>query len=163
MFVTLGFYPKLVLPTRFSRKNATLIDQTFCKFTNNTQASRSGIFVSGISDHLPHFTGFDIILPNSKTPKLVKINRNDNESIRNFFVELEDEVTKINTPNDLTTDPSLAYDKLVNAISSCKEKHLKPKYVKFKKYKHRKSPWITTEILRSMKSRDELYKKIKIN
>ena len=161
MFVTLGFYPKLILPTRFSRKNATLIDQTFCKFTNKTQASRSGIFISGLSDHLPHFTGFDISIPSSKSPKLVKINRNDNASLQNFLVELNDNITKIDTPNDLTTDPSLAYDSLVNVITSCKEKHLKPKYVKFKKYKHRKSPWITTDIMKSMKLRDELYKKLK--
>ncbi len=31
-----SFYPKIKMPTRFSNKNGTLIDNIFCKLTENT-------------------------------------------------------------------------------------------------------------------------------
>ena len=161
MFVTLGFYPKIVLPTRFSKKNATLIDQTFSKFTNNTRDTRSGILMSSISDHLPHFICFDINMLNRNSTKLVKINRNDNAALHNFLEDIQDQLPKIDTPRDLTHDPNIAYDRLLDVITSCKEKHLKPKYVKYNKHKHKKTPWITMGIVKSMKFRDKLYKKLK--
>ena len=33
LFCTNGFYPKITLPTRFSRDSCTLIDQIFCNFS----------------------------------------------------------------------------------------------------------------------------------
>ena len=36
LFLNNGFLPQISLPTRFSKKNATLIDQIFCKFSNAT-------------------------------------------------------------------------------------------------------------------------------
>ena len=37
------------------------------------------------------------------------------------------------------------------------------KFVKFNKYKHKKSKWITYGILKSIRFRDNLYKKIENN
>ena len=54
-FVTKGFYPKLTLPTRFSKKRGTLIDQIFCKPSNANQKTCAGIYISNLSDHLPYF------------------------------------------------------------------------------------------------------------
>ena len=55
LFCTNGFYPKITLPTRFSRDSCILIDQIFCKFSTATITSTAGIIMSSISDHLPYF------------------------------------------------------------------------------------------------------------
>ena len=70
LFVTMGFYPKIVQPTRFSKRNATIIDQTFCKFSTATQNSKSGIILSSMSDHLPHFTCIDITVPKKRSTQI---------------------------------------------------------------------------------------------
>ena len=43
-------------------------------------------------------------------------------------------------------------------ILDAKTKHLSPKSVRFKKYKHKISPWINNDILRSIRERDDLHK-----
>ena len=53
VFCTNGFYPKITVPTRFSRDSCTLIDQIFCKFSTVNITSTAGILMSSISDHLP--------------------------------------------------------------------------------------------------------------
>ena len=60
LFINNGFLPKLTLPTRFTKKNGTLIDQMFCKITENTIKSTSRIIFSQISDHLPYYTCIDV-------------------------------------------------------------------------------------------------------
>ena len=52
-FVSSGFLPKITLPTRFSKKNCTIIDQIFCKFKNHDTKNESGILITDISDHFP--------------------------------------------------------------------------------------------------------------
>ena len=73
LFVTNALYPKITLPTRFSSKSATLIDQIFCKHNQHTQSSTSGIILTQISDHLPYFTCIDAHRRNNLTPKYQSI------------------------------------------------------------------------------------------
>ena len=42
------------------------------------------------------------------------------------------------------------------------ERHFPPKRVKFNKYQHKLSNWITTGILKSIEFRDNLYKRLKL-
>ena len=64
----------------------------------------------------------------------------------------------------LTADPNANYNKMHDIIEETKNTHMTSKLVKFNKYKHKKSKWITTELLRSIRFRDNynLYKKIKL-
>ena len=47
-----------------------------------------------------------------------------------------------------------------NIILQAKSKYLSPKTVRFKKYKHKISPWLTAGILQSIKCRDVLYRRL---
>ena len=48
-----GYYPLITKPTRLTRKTASLIDNIF---TNELQyATKSGVFICDVSDHLPIF------------------------------------------------------------------------------------------------------------
>ena len=46
---------------------------------------------------------------------------------------------------------------MYDVITSAQEKHLPEKTVRFNKYKHKCSPWMTNGILQSIKFRDKLY------
>ena len=61
--------------------------------------------------------------------------------------------------HDLFTDPNRNYKYFEDIISSSKEKNLPFKRKRFNKYKHKMSPWITSEILNMIKFKDELYLK----
>ena len=45
LFHTNGFYPKITLPTRFSSRSCSLIDQLYCKLSTTTNTATAGIIV----------------------------------------------------------------------------------------------------------------------
>lgn len=51
-FLACGFLPRITLPTRFSKKSCTLIDQIFCNFENPTENCDTAILTSRLTDHL---------------------------------------------------------------------------------------------------------------
>ena len=57
---------------------------------------------------------------------------------------------------DLYSNPDINYNKFVNIIFNAKQKHLPTKTVKFKKYRHKFSPWVTNGILKSIKYKDKI-------
>ena len=68
----------------------------------------------------------------------------------------------INLIKKPTADPNSNYNTLSNDILRSKNKHMPSKWVKFNKYKHKKSYWITQGLLESIKYRDNLYKRLKL-
>ena len=63
--------------------------------------------------------------------------------------------------HNLLGDPTINYTMFEDIISKAKSKHLQPKTVRFKRYKHKISPWLTKAILVSIKLRDKLFCKLK--
>ena len=61
----------------------------------------------------------------------------------------------------LLGDPNDNYTIFEEIIFKAKAKHLQPKTVRFKRYKHKLSPWMTKAILISIKMRDKLFCKLK--
>ena len=56
----------------------------------------------------------------------------------------------------MTGDPNANYD-LFNNLFTAREKHLPKKRVKYQKKPHKKSKWMTNEILNSINKKDKLY------
>ena len=161
-FVTNGFYPKIVQPCRFTKKTGSVIDHTFCKLSENTSKSHSGIVISNMSDHLPHFTCLDILSNQQKPPKYIIKEKHDEASLLSFYNEIESSLRNTHFPNELTTDPNVTYNILEKIILSTKEKHLKPVKTKLNHYKHKKNPWISMGIINSIKFRDKMYKRLRL-
>ena len=158
IFVANGLLPQITLPTRFAKKRASLIDQIFCRFSKNTSELKSGIVVTKISDHLPCFSSIKVMIKaNSKPPEFVKVDKNGPEAIENFRKEVKKGISRTYFDNDLLADPNMNYEKLESIIKLAKEKYLPLTEVKFKKYKHKISPWITFAIINSIKDKDRLY------
>ena len=61
-----------------------------------------------------------------------------------------------------TADPNVNYNMLHEVIKRAKDKHMPYKTVKFKKYKHKNSTWITLAILKSIRYRDKLRNTLKL-
>ena len=155
------FAPKITLPTRFAVKSGTIIDNIFCNFTNYTKACKSGIIFSNLSDHLPYFTCLSQKVSLNVPPKYIKVQTNNPQSIQNFYQELNmTDITQTLNQN-LNTDPNMNYNKFISIILKAKDKHLPIKTVKFNKYKHKLTHWVTQCILRSIKFRDNLYRQLK--
>ncbi len=76
----------------------------------------------------------------------------------------QDKSTKLQTLNNNPfEDPNNTYKILHNVIQDAKETHMPSKVIKFNKYKHKKSKWISAGLIKSIKYRDNLYKKTKNN
>ena len=78
-----------------------------------------------------------------------------------FRAEIATETHGLSINRDLFSDPNVGYNKLSKILTDAKDKHFKPIIKRFKKYKHKLSPWITSGILHSIKHRDKLYKELK--
>ncbi len=52
MFTNNSFYNKITLSTRFSNKHGTLIHNFFCKLSESTIDTTSGILYKKISNHV---------------------------------------------------------------------------------------------------------------
>ena len=142
-FVTNGFYPKIVQPCRFTKKTGSVIDHTFCKLSENTSKSYSGILISNMADPLPHFTCLDILSNQQKPPKyIIKLKKHDEASLLSFYNEIEISPRNTHFPK-WTNNRSKCYILLETNILFSKEKHLKPVKTKSNHYKHKNNLWFT--------------------
>ena len=132
------------------------MDHTFCKLSENTSKLYSGIRISNMSDHLPHFTCLDILSNQEKPPKYITIEKHDEVSLLSFYNEIEISLRNTHFRDELTTYPYVTHNLLEKNILSPKEKHLKPVKTKLNHYKHKKNPWISMGIINSIKCRDKI-------
>ena len=72
-------------------------------------------------------------------------------------IQNSDLVDKLDSSID--ADPNKNYEIVNNIIQSAKEKHMP--YVLKKYQKHKQSYWISTGIMKSIKTRDKLYRTLK--
>ena len=93
-------------------------------------------------------------------PKFVFNRKFSKENLDSLMSELQ----SINILNlldkNLNNDPNSNYDILHNILTTTINKHIPLNKVKFNKYRHKKTNWITYGILRSIRFRNNLYRKM---
>ena len=93
-----------------------------------------------------------------KVNKFINIEKRDDSSMNKFV----DELTSLNIcdklDKQLTSDPNNNYEILSGLLKYAREKHLPKKTVKYQKKRHKKSQWISNGILKSINTKDRLYK-----
>ena len=157
-----SFFPKITFPTRLNNSSgATLIDNIFCKLSALTLQTKAGIMLDEISDHFPYFISLNVCLNTTKPPRLVKKRINSDKAIKNMVTDMNACDISKTMNNDLSSDPNLNYNILHDHITEMKKKHLPYKFEKFHKHKHKNNKWISFGIIRSIKTRDEMYLKFK--
>ena len=151
LFLSNGSLPQITLPTRFSKKRATLIDQIFCRFTKQSSHKLAGIIATKLSDHLPCFSIITYNTGRVKKPKYIKIQKTGPDALNMFEKEIKAGVDNSCFNKDILSDPNINYAKLEKIIIDAKNKCFPVKEVKFNKYKHKITPWITIGIIQSIK------------
>jgi hypothetical protein len=156
-----SYIPKITLPTRLTHQHGTLIDNFFHKITDGFLDCTSGILLNGISDHYPYFTVLNYLNNTKEYKRKVKIFSNYGNSLSNLKAELPLKLNNVTFDHDPNCNPNINYDKFHDIMIHLITKHFPSKTVKFNKYKHKKTPWITTGILRSISFRNRMYNKLK--
>ena len=159
--VSNGFFPKITLPTRFSNRNGTLIDNFFCKISKSTLSAISGILIKKFSDHQPYFTFINTLKDTHLPPKFVTLNKHTPAAIATFYHEIQNANILDKIDRDPLSNPDTNYNVIEQIIDTARNKHLPVRTIRFNKYKHKKNMWITNGILRSIRYRDNLYKQLK--
>ena len=152
--------PILTLPTRFSKRRATLIDHIFYRNSNLQQPVQSGIILKQLSDHCPAFIALDNNLCHPTPEKFITLKHLSSQAETKFKAEVEciDFESLLN--NDKTADPQSNLEILNSILVNAKNNHLLEKKVKFNRHKHKINPWITFGIIKSIKYRDSMYKRL---
>ena len=160
-FTSNGLFPRITLPTRFSKKGCTLIDQIFCKFADPMQKYNAEILITKLSDHFPSLLGFPINPKATQRPKFIEKAEITQKNLEKFYNNLETkkEIILENITEEMTANES--YNLLDKLLAEEYELCFPSKKVKFNKYSHKIHPWIQIGILRSIKKRDKMYKKLK--
>ena len=150
-----------VLPTRFSDRRCTLIDNFICKFSPAIMNSTTGILTNNISDHQPYLINIHNLTTAQNAPTFVRINTQNHNSMNNFKMDIcnANILNKLN--HQALLNPNDNYEILNNIIKCNIKTHFPIRFVKYNKHKHKKANWITKGIIRSITFRDNLYRKLK--
>ena len=152
-----NFVPAITKPTRFAPDSSdilpTLLDHIWINFFHN---NTSGILFSDLSDHACTFIHLPIILKSDDKVK-ISFRCHDEASIQLF----RNKLLELNWCDILYGDVSqqvLNFDSVVNEIY-CSTFPLKIKYLSVKRLK---SPWITSALFKSIKTKSRLFKLLKL-
>jgi len=159
-----SFQPTITLPTRYSLRSCSLIDNLFCKLSNSTTNNLSGIIVTQISDHLPCFVSIN--LKQQHAHKQCQSNffyrRVENtQSVDNLILELQNSEIYENLNTDLRENPNNTYNSLFTFITKAMDNSMPLKKTRITHYSYPKNPWCSYDTLKSIKFRDKLYKNLK--
>ena len=147
--------PNITLPTRIAGDSRTLIDNIYT--SPELCGTFSGNVLTCISDHLAQFC----LLSDSKTfsPKH-SVKKRDWAKFNG--AEFLTQIQSIDWKNVLQSDlqnPNISIENFLKCIKGLLDQHAPVKQFRPKKVINLKaSPWMTPEILNSMKVRDKLYK-----
>ena len=90
--------------------------------------------------------------------KFITVETKDDVSLNKFKDELKtgDIVAKMD--HDGNADPNSNCKILAQQLQYAKEKHLPTRKLKFNQYKHKQRKWVTNGILKSIKTKNKLYR-----
>jgi len=154
-FYSKGFIPSISKPTRIARNTSTIIDNIYVKRKTSFTAI-SGIIHYYISDHLPIF----LFIGNNKTinekgPLVFNCRSLTEANILNIKNELNK--TKWRLISTMTTVQ--AYDFFITTLENALNKFAPEREIRITRKNVIREPWMTKGILKSIHTRDKLYKK----
>ena len=135
--------------------------QTFDNYLNIYNFTHTGLLIEKFSDHQPYFTCLDQINVKDPPPKYIRIMKQTPDIITNLCNEIRNSDLVDKLDSSIDADPNKNYEIVNNIIQSAKEKHMPYVLKKYHKHKHKKSYWISTGIMKSIKTRDKLYRTLK--
>ena len=147
-------YPLISRPTRLTSYSATLIDNNF---TNNISTScDNGLVINDLSDHVPIFTlcYSEVHSSTIKSKESVAIPNFSSQNINAFNNLLCEFVWN----SLIYADENAAYNGFLQKCTEFYNKSFPIKFCQGKNLKTLHNPWLTTGILKSIKTKSRLYK-----
>ena len=136
--------PAIKRPTRFGEFCATLIDNIFTNFINDSNVS--GIVLDDISDHLPVFLRIS-----THTVKKKYITKTSRCITDTSVADLINKLNGVEWPALDNKDPDEAYDTFHNTFVNIYNEALPIQIKRYKVQSNNYKPWITNCILTSIK------------
>ena len=124
------------------------------------ETGTSGILLNNISDHQMIFIYEENVSYITEVPKFIKIEKSDDRSMHAFVNELNEFNIHDQLQSALNTNPQENYHTFIKLLSSAKNKHLPKRIVRFNKKEQKKAKWLTNGILKSINTKDKMYKKL---
>ena len=154
LFAGNNMVPMINLPTRVTDSSSTLIDHIYK--TVNDISDTAGSIVSDITDHYLNF----ILIKKQVTLKSqshVTYRSYSERNLRKFNNYLENvDWSSVY----LSNDPNESYNEFLNIYHRALDINIPLKRRKFNKFKHKKNPWVTCGILKSLRTKYLLHKRI---
>ena len=147
-----AFFTCINKPTRITPTSSTIIDNIFTNTLN--KENNSGVLYYDLSDHLPIFTISSQFKFNC-TNKLRKF-KYRKESLENINALNQDLVNEEWQDVYIEKNVDKAYENFINKLTYYYNKNIP--LIQTKQKRNTKNPWITPGILKSMKTRNKLYK-----
>jgi hypothetical protein len=155
MLISNNLIPNITKPTRVTHTSATLIDHIFSNI--DPSKSTSGTLKTDITDHYSNFFFFKTKPMKAVNPKYITFRKQDIQSLKNF----ENALTNTDWTHVLEKDdPNDAYNCLSETYTGLMDRCLPLTTKRFNKLKHKKEPWITPGILKSLHTKEKLYLKM---
>ncbi len=101
-----------------------MIDHFYCKLTDSTLNTTSGILIKKCFDHQPYFTFLNNLSQHKFQQKIIIINIQSSEAKSNFENELTQSNMKNKIVNSPIADPNSNYSIIHKIIENVKNKHI---------------------------------------
>lgn len=156
---SLGLLPRFTHPTRIARSSQTLIDNALCRLSCELNNIPGGILTNQFSDHQPYF----IILESFHQQKGTSTNCYTRKMSNANFEKFRSCLSNFSNffDNYDTCNANEKYDLLHNKLQQHFNESFPIARSKFNKYKDKKNPWMTCDLLSMIKKRDKILNKIK--
>ena len=140
-------------------RSSTLIDNILTNVIESNY-DKAGILTSQISDNQAIFLSTNSKLSRYSGSKYINVETKNDTSLNNFINELENLNIPAQINSELNANPNNNYRIFSKAVNFAKEKHLPIKKKKINRHKHKINIWITRGILKSMNTKNKLYKQL---
>ena len=143
------------IPTRFADNcKSSLLDHIYTNFTNKN--NQSGVCIFEISDHLPiFFIAKNVKCFSNKRTKFIRSLKNFNSE--SFVIDLQNKLSTIGAEVETNVNQDVA--NLTTMFNSVLDKHAPKRLMSRKEKRLSDKPWITRGILKSIKTKNKLFKK----
>ena len=148
---------QITIPTRITSRSSTLIDNIFTNIVHESLVSGNLIF--SISDHLAQFLIYPQLTINYKEKEKPQYKRNFKKLCTTKFKEDLENLNwiEISKTQKCNTDTSL--EKLLQVINTLLDRHAPLEQLTKREIKTKSKPWLTTDILTSINTKNKIYNK----
>uniref|UniRef100_A0A3B3BUC2 Reverse transcriptase domain-containing protein n=1 Tax=Oryzias melastigma TaxID=30732 RepID=A0A3B3BUC2_ORYME len=151
---SLGFYPRILKPSRITLNSATLIDNIFMNKTG--LKTKSGLLLTDITDHLPIFVVIEIE-NNQKIKKNETMNSLFREKTPSAIEAMKDDLMQYDWQEIYVDDVNDSYSTFLDLFMRIYDFYCPLKTHK-KKILTKSKPWITRGLENACRKKNKLYR-----